>query len=111
MLRNQTDVAVDEELEKVIITIYSSTETDIGDNVYSSGESTETSSETEAWTSNAYCSECFCRFSGRVHVVPDVYLSAAVYGYDDLLQLLVYRHISLNSEDLGRFSNKKLIQN
>ena len=32
MLLNQTDVAVDEELEKVIITIYSCTETDIGDN-------------------------------------------------------------------------------
>ena len=31
MLLSQTDVAVDEELEKVIITIYSSTETDIGD--------------------------------------------------------------------------------
>ena len=30
MLPNQTDVAVDEELEKVIVTIYSSTETDIG---------------------------------------------------------------------------------
>ena len=32
MLLNQTDVAVHVELEKVIITIYSSTETDIGDN-------------------------------------------------------------------------------
>ena len=32
MLINQTDVAVDEELEKVIITIYSSTETGIRDN-------------------------------------------------------------------------------
>ena len=32
MLLNQTDVVVDEELEKVIITIHSSTETDIGDN-------------------------------------------------------------------------------
>ena len=32
MLLNQTDVALDEALEKVIITIYSSTETDIGDN-------------------------------------------------------------------------------
>ena len=31
MLLNQTDVAVDEELEKVIITIGSSTETDFGD--------------------------------------------------------------------------------
>ena len=43
------------------VIIYSSTETDIGDNEsgyeYSSGEITETSSET-AWTSNAYCSEC-----------------------------------------------------
>ena len=51
MLLNQTDVAVDEELEKVIITIGSSTE-NIGDNEsgyeYSSGETTETSSETEA---------------------------------------------------------------
>ena len=53
MLLNQTDMAVDEELEKVIITIYSSTETDIGDNEsgyeYSSGKTTEISSETEAW--------------------------------------------------------------
>ena len=68
MLRNQTDVAVVEELEKVIITIYSSTETDIGDNVsgyeYSSGESTETSSETEA-----------CLQLGlRMHTVPNVKL-------------------------------------
>ena len=51
MLLNQTDVAVDEDLEKVIITIGSSTE-NIGDNEsgyeYSSGETTETSSETEA---------------------------------------------------------------
>ena len=31
MLPNQTDVEVDEELEKVIITIDSSTEADIGD--------------------------------------------------------------------------------
>ena len=31
MLLNQTDVAVDEELEKVIITIYSSNKTGIGD--------------------------------------------------------------------------------
>ena len=44
MLLNQTDVA----LEKVIINIYSSTETDIGDNEYASAETTETSSETEA---------------------------------------------------------------
>ena len=50
MLLNQTDVAVDEELENVIITIDSSPETDIGDYesgyVYSSGEIIETSSET-----------------------------------------------------------------
>ena len=32
MLLNQTDVVVHEELEKVIISIYSSTETDIGVN-------------------------------------------------------------------------------
>ena len=32
MLLNQTDVAVDEELEKVTIAIDSSTETDFGDN-------------------------------------------------------------------------------
>ena len=32
MLLNQTDVAIDEELVKIIITIDSSTETDIGDN-------------------------------------------------------------------------------
>ena len=31
MLLNQTDVAVDEELEKIIITIGSSNETDFGD--------------------------------------------------------------------------------
>ena len=52
MLLNQTDVAVDEELEKVVITVYSSAETDMGDNEsgyeYSSGETTETSSEIEA---------------------------------------------------------------
>ena len=51
MLLNQTDVALDEELEKVVITIYSSTETDIVDNdsgfEYSSGQTIETSSETE----------------------------------------------------------------
>ena len=51
MLLNQTDVAVDEELEKVIITIYSSIEPDIGENEsgydYSSGETTETAIETE----------------------------------------------------------------
>ena len=44
MLLNQTDVAVDEGSEKVIIPIYSSTETDIGDHEtgyeYSSGVST-----------------------------------------------------------------------
>ena len=52
MLLNQTEVAVNEKLEKVIITIDSCTETYIGDNEsgyeYSSGETTETSSETEA---------------------------------------------------------------
>ena len=67
MLLNQSDVVVDEELEKVIIIIYSSTETDIGDNEsgyeYSSGETTEISSEIEAYQQlglriNAYCSEC-----------------------------------------------------
>ena len=41
MLLNQTDVAVDEELEKVIITIYSSTETDIRDNESGYGYSPE----------------------------------------------------------------------
>ena len=50
MLLNQNDVAVDEDLEKVFITIDSSTETDIGDKEsgyeYSSGETIETSSET-----------------------------------------------------------------
>ena len=66
MLLNQTDVVVDEELEKVIITIYNSTETDIGGNElgyeYSSGETTETSSETEA-----------CLQLGlRMHTVPNV---------------------------------------
>ena len=52
MLLNQTDVAVDNELEMVVITVYSSTETVTGDNEsgykYSSGETTETSNETEA---------------------------------------------------------------
>ena len=52
MLLNQTDVAVDEELEMVVITVYSSTETDMGYNEsgyeYSSGETTETTSEIEA---------------------------------------------------------------
>ena len=66
MLLNQTDLAVDEGLEKVIITIYSSTETDIGDHEsgyeYPSGESTETSSETEA--------SLQLRF--RMHTVPNV---------------------------------------
>ena len=32
MLLNQTDVSVDEELEKAVIIVYSSTETDMGDN-------------------------------------------------------------------------------
>ena len=45
MLLNQTDVAVDEELEKVILAIDSSTETDFGDcesgYEYSSRETTE----------------------------------------------------------------------
>ena len=61
MLPYQTDVAVDEELEKLMITMDSCTETDFGDNEwgyeYSSAETTETSSETP-WTSNAYRSEC-----------------------------------------------------
>ena len=66
MLLNQTDVA--EELEKVIIIIYSSTETDIGANEsgyeYSAGETTETSSETEA-----------CLQLGlQMHTVPNVYI-------------------------------------
>ena len=65
-LLNQTDVAIDEELEKVIITIYSRTDTDIGDDAsvyeYSSGETTETPSETEA-----------CLQLGlRMHTVPNV---------------------------------------
>ena len=51
----QTDEAVDEELEKVIITIYSGTETDFGDYEYSSGETTETSSKTEAFSSSDEC--------------------------------------------------------
>ena len=62
MLPNQTDEAVDEELEKFIISIGSSTETDIGDNEsgyeYSFGETTEISSETEECLQpNAYCPE------------------------------------------------------
>ena len=59
-------MAIDEELEKVITAIYSSTDTDAGDNEsgyeYSSGETTETSSETEA-----------CLQLGlRMHTVPNV---------------------------------------
>ena len=46
-------MAADEELEKVIITIDRSTETDFGDYEsgyeYSSGETTETASETEEY--------------------------------------------------------------
>ena len=46
----------------------------------------------------------FCSLSGRVLsarlIVLEVCLSAAVNGYDDLLQLLVYRH---NQFDLGAF--------
>ena len=65
MFLNQTDVAVDEELEKVIITIDSSTETDIGDYEsdyeYSSGETSETSSEAEA-----------CLQLGWQHAFPNV---------------------------------------
>ena len=58
MLLNQTDVAVVEVLEKVIITIYSSTETDIGDNE----PGYEYSSETDA-----------CLQLGlRMHTVPNV---------------------------------------
>ena len=52
MLLNRTDVSLDEELENAIKAIYSSTETGIVDNesgyVYSYGETTETSGETEA---------------------------------------------------------------
>ena len=44
----QTDVAIDDELQKIIITLDSSTETDFGDYEYSSGETTDTASETEA---------------------------------------------------------------
>ena len=66
MLLNQTDVGVDKGLEKVIVTIYSSPETDIGDNESgdecSAGETTETSSETVA-----------CLQLGlRMHTVPNV---------------------------------------
>ena len=65
MLLNQTDVAVDEELEKVIITVYSSTKTHRGKRVVLrvlSGETTETSIETEA-----------CLQLGlRMHTVPNV---------------------------------------
>ena len=49
---NQTDVAVDEDLEKVIITIYSSTETHQDNESgyeYSSGETTKKCVST-AWT-------------------------------------------------------------
>ena len=59
-------MAIAEELEKVIITIYSSTDTDIGDKEsgyeYSSGETTETSSETEACLQLGF----------RMHTVPNV---------------------------------------
>ena len=66
MLLNQTNVAVDGELEEIIITSYSSTETDIGDNEsgyeYSSGETTEISSETEAYQ----------QLGLRMHTIPNV---------------------------------------
>ena len=68
MLLNQNDVAVDEELEQVTITIDSSTETDFGDYEsgyeYSSGETTKyrnlqwNRGVSAAWI-NAYCSECW----------------------------------------------------
>ena len=44
----QTDVAIDEELEKIIITLDRGTETDFGDYDYSSRHTTDTTSETEA---------------------------------------------------------------
>ena len=44
----QTDEAVDEDLEKIIINLDSSLDTDVRESEYSSGEMTETSSETEA---------------------------------------------------------------
>ena len=67
LLLNQTDVAVEEELEKAIITIYSSAKTDIGDKEsgyeFSSGETIRNlqwnRGVSTAWTSNAYCSECW----------------------------------------------------
>ena len=66
MLLNQTDVAVDEELEMFVITVYSSIETDMGDNEsgyeFSSGETTETASEIEA---------CL-QLRLRMHTVPNV---------------------------------------
>ena len=66
MFLNQTDVAVDKELENVFITIYSSTKTGIVDNElgyeYTSGETAETSSETEA---------CL-QLRLRMHTVPNV---------------------------------------
>ena len=50
MLQNQTDLVVDKELEKIIMTNYRSIVTDIGDNESgyenSFGETTETSNET-----------------------------------------------------------------
>ena len=66
MLLNHTDVAVDEELEKVNTTIYSSTETDIGDNEsgyeYPFGKSTETSSETEVCLQLGYILKFNCSY-------------------------------------------------
>ena len=44
----QTDVAIDEELEKLIITLDSSMELDFGDYEYSYRETTDTASEREA---------------------------------------------------------------
>ena len=44
----QTDVAVDEELEKIITALDSSSDTDCGGSEYSAGEMTEISGETEA---------------------------------------------------------------
>ena len=66
MLLNQTYGAVGEKLEKVIITIYSSTEIDTVDNEsgheYSSEETIETSSETKT---------CL-QFGLRMQTVPKV---------------------------------------
>ena len=60
MLLTQTDVAVDEELEKVIISIFSSTETDIGNNESGYEYSPEKLQKPPVNQRRVYCLEFEC---------------------------------------------------